>query len=94
MLSEELRQLIEDKLKFMRFELYDIKYVHAGKHSVLRIFIDKPGGVNIDGTPIGVLTERDDGLGYCVRNTEAAARADGEASGLPMWPDEVPEKVR
>jgi ribosome maturation factor RimP len=48
MLSEELRQLIEDKLKFMRFELYDIKYVHAGKHSILRIFIDKPGGVNID----------------------------------------------
>lgn len=48
MLSEEIRQLIEDKLKFMRLELYDIKYVHAGRHSILRIFIDKPGGVTID----------------------------------------------
>jgi hypothetical protein len=33
-------------------------------------------------------------LSPCPRDTEAAARADGEASGLPMWPDEVPEKVR
>ena len=45
---EEIRPLIEEKLKFMRMELYDVKYVAAGRHSVLRVFIDKEGGVTID----------------------------------------------
>lgn len=45
---EEIRPLIEEKLKFMRMELYDLKYISAGRHSVLRVFIDKEGGVNID----------------------------------------------
>jgi len=48
MTLEEIKPLIEEKLKFMRMELYDIKYIRAGKHSVLRIFIDKAGGVTID----------------------------------------------
>ncbi len=45
---DEITPIIEEKLKFMRMELYDIKYVAAGRHSVLRVFIDKEGGVTID----------------------------------------------
>jgi ribosome maturation factor RimP len=45
---EELTPLIEEKLKFMRMELYDVKFVAAGRHSVLRVFIDKEGGISID----------------------------------------------
>jgi ribosome maturation factor RimP len=45
---EEITPLIEEKLKFMRMELYDIKHISAGRHSVLRVFIDKDGGVSID----------------------------------------------
>jgi ribosome maturation factor RimP len=32
----------------MRLSLYDIKYTRAGKHSILRVYIDKPGGITID----------------------------------------------
>jgi ribosome maturation factor RimP len=48
MTLEEITPIIEDKLKFLRMELYDIKYIPAGRHSVLRLFIDKEGGVTID----------------------------------------------
>jgi ribosome maturation factor RimP len=48
MTLEEITPIIEDKLKFLRMELYDIKYITAGRHSILRLFIDKDGGVTID----------------------------------------------
>ncbi|HMD67690.1 MAG TPA: ribosome maturation factor RimP [Chitinivibrionales bacterium] len=48
MTLDEIRPIIGEKLKFMRMELYDLKYVAAGRHSVLRVFIDKEGGVTID----------------------------------------------
>lgn len=48
MTLDEITPIIEEKLKFMRMELYDIKYVPAGRHSALRVFIDKEGGVTID----------------------------------------------
>ncbi len=48
MTLEEITPVIEEKLKFMRLELYDIKYVSSGRHSILRVFIDKAGGISID----------------------------------------------
>ncbi|HUI92106.1 MAG TPA: ribosome maturation factor RimP [Chitinivibrionales bacterium] len=48
MTLEEITPIIEDKLKFLRMELYDIKFIPAGRHSILRVFIDKEGGVTID----------------------------------------------
>jgi ribosome maturation factor RimP len=48
MTLDEIRPIIEEKLKFMRMELYDLKYITAGRHSLLRVFIDKEGGVTID----------------------------------------------
>lgn len=44
---EDVKPLIEEKLKFLRMDLYDIKFIPAGKNSVFRIFIDKEGGVTI-----------------------------------------------
>jgi ribosome maturation factor RimP len=44
----EITPIIEEKLRFMRLFIYDIKYFRTGKRGVLRIFIDKPGGVTID----------------------------------------------
>jgi len=44
---EDVTPLIEEKLKFLRMDLYEIKFISAGKNSVLRIYIDKEGGVTI-----------------------------------------------
>ncbi len=45
---EEVRPLVETKLSQLGLELFDIKYVRAGPKSILRVFIDKDGGVTID----------------------------------------------
>jgi ribosome maturation factor RimP len=44
---DDVRPLIEEKLKFLRMDLYDLKFIPAGRNSVLRIYIDKEGGVTI-----------------------------------------------
>ncbi len=44
----ELTPIIEEKLRFMRLFLHDIRFIRAGKRGILRVFIDKPGGVTID----------------------------------------------
>ena len=38
---------IESKINSMGFDLYGIKYFRAGKKSILRLFIDKPGGITV-----------------------------------------------
>jgi ribosome maturation factor RimP len=43
----KIRQAIEAKLAGMGLELYDIKFNRAGRHSSLRVFIDKPEGVTV-----------------------------------------------
>jgi ribosome maturation factor RimP len=45
---EDFIPLIEEKLQTMGFDLYECKFIPAGKHSILRIFIDKPRGVTVD----------------------------------------------
>jgi ribosome maturation factor RimP len=44
---DRMRPVIEDKLAQMGFELYDIRFSYAGPRSLLRVFIDKDGGVTI-----------------------------------------------
>lgn len=44
---EDIKPLIEEKLKFLRMDLYDIKFIPAGKRSILRVLIDKDEGVTI-----------------------------------------------
>ncbi|MDD5674566.1 MAG: ribosome maturation factor RimP [Chitinivibrionales bacterium] len=45
---DELRPQIENKLLELGLELVDIRFAPAGKHTLLRVYIDKPGGVTID----------------------------------------------
>jgi ribosome maturation factor RimP len=45
---EAIRPQIEEKLSALGYELYDMKFFHAGKRSVLRIYIDALGGVGVD----------------------------------------------
>ncbi len=45
---DDITPLVEGKLASMGLELYEMKYHRAGRHSVLKIVIDKPGGVTID----------------------------------------------
>jgi ribosome maturation factor RimP len=45
---KDITPIIEEKLRFMQLFLYDVNYFRAGKRSVLRVFIDRPGGVTID----------------------------------------------
>jgi ribosome maturation factor RimP len=44
---DTIRPMVESTVSGLGFELYGIKFFRAGKHSVLRIFIDKTGGVSI-----------------------------------------------
>lgn len=45
---ERLRGVVEPVLNNLAMKLVDIEYKEAGPRSILRIFIDKPGGVTID----------------------------------------------
>jgi ribosome maturation factor RimP len=45
---EEITPLIENVLAQLGLELFEAKFVRAGSRSVLRVFIDKDGGVTID----------------------------------------------
>lgn len=41
-------ELVEPVLKFQGIELVDTEFVRAGKRAVLRLFVDKPGGITLD----------------------------------------------
>ena len=43
-----LTELIEPVIKAMGYHLWGIEYLGQGKHSVLRVYLDKAGGVNIE----------------------------------------------
>jgi len=45
---DNIRPLVEARLASLGMELYDMVFHPAGRHSVLRIYIDKPAGVTID----------------------------------------------
>lgn len=45
---EKLRTLVEETVEAMAFEAVGVEFHTAGRHSLLRIYIDKPEGVTID----------------------------------------------
>jgi ribosome maturation factor RimP len=45
---EEVRQLAEPLAEELGFELVDIEQASSGHHRVVRVFLDKPGGVTVD----------------------------------------------
>ena len=46
-IEEKVENLIQDKVKQTGCELYDVEYVKEGKNYILRIFIDKKEGIDI-----------------------------------------------
>lgn len=47
-MHERIREIVKQVLDGMNLKLVNVEYKDAGPRSVLRIFIDKPGGVTID----------------------------------------------
>jgi ribosome maturation factor RimP len=47
-ITKQVSELIEPILNEMRFELIDVEYLSDGGRWVLRIYIDKDGGVTLD----------------------------------------------
>ena len=43
-------KITEDILQSTEIELVDIEYVKEGPFKYLKVYIDKPGGVNVDDT--------------------------------------------
>lgn len=48
-LEQRLTELFEAPVAALGFELWGIEFIRAGKHSTLRVFIDSPNGVTVDG---------------------------------------------
>jgi ribosome maturation factor RimP len=47
-IEEDVETLLEGKIQSLGYELYDVEYVKEGKNYILRIYIDKPEGININ----------------------------------------------
>lgn len=47
-LEQKLSEMLSPAVEALGFELLGIEFVRAGKHSILRLFIDHPDGINVD----------------------------------------------
>ncbi|MDX1795914.1 MAG: ribosome maturation factor RimP [Hydrogenovibrio sp.] len=47
-LEEKIEQLLAPTIESMGFDFWGVEYLPAGKHSTLRVYIDKPEGVTVD----------------------------------------------
>jgi len=64
-ITEHIALLVEPVLSQMGFELVDVEYLGAGGRRLLRVYIDRPGGVTVDdcasvSREIGVLIDVED----------------------------------
>lgn len=48
MMQDELIQLLTPTITDMGYELWGCEYLSQGRHSLLRIYIDKPDGIGIE----------------------------------------------
>ncbi|MGL6029318.1 MAG: ribosome maturation factor RimP [Legionella sp.] len=48
MMQDELLELLSPTVTSMGYELWGCEYLSQGKHSLLRIYIDKPEGIGIE----------------------------------------------
>lgn len=46
--SEVIQQLIESSVVDMGFQLWGVQIIASGKHTTLRVYIDKDGGITVD----------------------------------------------
>lgn len=47
-LEEKLTDMLEPGVEALGYELVGVEFVRAGKHSILRVFIDHENGVTVD----------------------------------------------
>lgn len=47
-IEEKVENLLKDKIESSGYELYDVEYSKEGKNYYLRIFIDKPEGIDLN----------------------------------------------
>ena len=47
-IEEKVEQLLQKRIEEIGYELYDVEYAKEGKDYYLRIFIDKPEGINLE----------------------------------------------
>ena len=47
-IEERVEKLIKPKIEEIGYNLYDVEYVKEGKNYFLRIFIDKPEGIDLN----------------------------------------------
>lgn len=47
-LEEKLEQSLKPTIESMGFEFWGVEYIPAGRHSTLRLYIEKEGGVSVD----------------------------------------------
>ena len=44
---KQIEPILDKKLASMGLNLYELKFIRAGKYSILRVFIDKEGGITV-----------------------------------------------
>lgn len=47
MIKTDIQQLLQPVVTESGYELWGCEYISQGKHSLLRVYIDKPGGIDI-----------------------------------------------
>ena len=47
-MEEKIETLVKKTIQELGYDLYDVEYVKEGKDFFLRIFIDKPEGINVE----------------------------------------------
>ncbi|MDG6773090.1 ribosome maturation factor RimP [Thiomicrorhabdus sp. ZW0627] len=47
-LEKKLEELLKPTIETMGFELWAVEYMPAGRHSTLRVFVDKESGITVD----------------------------------------------
>lgn len=47
-IEEKVEKLLQDKIKKLGYELYDVEYAKEGKNYFLRVFIDKENGIDLN----------------------------------------------
>lgn len=47
-LEEKLENALKPTIESMGFEFWGLEYISAGRHSTLRLFVDREGGINVD----------------------------------------------
>lgn len=48
MQADELKELLSPVIADMGFELVGVEKSDRGRHAFIRLYVDKPGGINID----------------------------------------------